>query len=88
MRAEAGATGELPSTVESCEWSFTVEPRYGWGSAGAKQQATAGWLAALPVFEPHWQVHTEIWSCRRWIVLGSICRIPDVQILLRPTFHY
>ena len=23
---------------------------------GGQQRPTAGWLAALPVFEPHWQV--------------------------------
>lgn len=59
VRAEAGATGTLPSTVDRCEWSFTVEPRYGWGNAGEKQKATAGWLAALPVFEPHWQARSN-----------------------------
>lgn len=56
MRAEAGAGGELPSTVDSCRWAFSVQPVVGWGDAGARQKATAGWLAALPVFEPHWQV--------------------------------
>ena len=56
VRAETGASGDLPSTVDSCEWSFTIEPRLGWGPAGEQQKATAGWLAALPVFEPHWQV--------------------------------
>ena len=56
VRAEQGATGYLPSTRDTCEWSFTVEPHCGWGDVGGKQQATAGWLSALPVFEPHWQV--------------------------------
>jgi hypothetical protein len=40
-------------------WAFSVSPRAGWGGdAQAKQRATAGWLAALPVFEPHWQART------------------------------
>ena len=50
------APGNLPSTVDSCRWSIDVEPAYGWGPQAGKQQSTAGWLAALPVFEPHWQV--------------------------------
>lgn len=53
---EDGASGDLPSTVPSCRWAFSVEPQFGWGDAGEDQKATAGWLAALPVFEPHWQV--------------------------------
>ena len=41
----------------SAEWSYSVEPRLGWGGDdGEKQYSTAGWLAALPVFEPHYQV--------------------------------
>ena len=44
--------------MTGASWDFSVEPQYGWGSLG-KQKATAGWLAALPVFEPHWQVCTR-----------------------------
>ena len=41
----------------SVSWCYAVEPRMGWGGgAAAKQYSTAGWLAALPVFEPHYQV--------------------------------
>jgi tocopherol cyclase len=37
-----------------------VQPRFGWGGAAdATQKATAGWLAALPVFEPHWQARAR-----------------------------
>ena len=42
--------------MSGASWDFSVEPQSGWGSQGDKQKATAGWLAALPVFEPHWQV--------------------------------
>ena len=52
---EAPGTG-LPSTVDTCAWDITVDPVYGWGTPGDTQKSTAGWLAALPVFEPHWQV--------------------------------
>ncbi len=57
---EQGAQGKLPSHVSSAKWSFTVQPVYGWGDSGGKQKSTAGWLAALPVFEPHWQVHSRM----------------------------
>ncbi|KAK9841356.1 hypothetical protein WJX74_004431 [Apatococcus lobatus] len=53
---EDGAQGNLPSAVPNAKWCFTVQPVYGWGDSGGKQKSTAGWLAALPVFEPHWQI--------------------------------
>jgi tocopherol cyclase len=48
--------GKLPDG--SASWCYTVEPRLGWGGdvQNSRQFSTAGWLAALPVFEPHWQV--------------------------------
>ena len=55
IKAEEGAGGSLPSTVASASWAFQVSPVFGWGDEGERQKATAGWLAALPVFEPHWQ---------------------------------
>jgi hypothetical protein len=55
VACEAGAAGDLPSTVGSARWAFSVRPVSGWGAADERQRATAGWLAALPVFEPHWQ---------------------------------
>jgi tocopherol cyclase len=48
--------GALPASVPYVYWAFTVKPVYGWGNAGELQQSTAGWLSALPVFGPHWQV--------------------------------
>ncbi|KAK9823665.1 hypothetical protein WJX72_004524 [[Myrmecia] bisecta] len=53
---ESDAGGYLPSTVQTAKWAFSVRPIYGWGDSGSKQKSTAGWMAALPVFEPHWQV--------------------------------
>jgi hypothetical protein len=63
---EAGARGDLKSTVPSAKWAFSVTPTDGWGPRAGKQQATAGWLAALPVFEPHWQVRQfiDLYACR------------------------
>jgi tocopherol cyclase len=42
--------------VQHAKWEYTTVPVYGWGDKGGTQKATAGWLAALPVFEPHWQI--------------------------------
>ena len=37
-------------------WSYEVTPLLGWGGDGDRQYSTAGWLAAVPVFDPHYQV--------------------------------
>ncbi|GAB4820510.1 hypothetical protein N2152v2_007556 [Parachlorella kessleri] len=68
---EAGATGTLHSTVGSCKWAFSVQPLVGWGDQGDRQRATAGWLAALPVFEPHWQVMMAHGLATGWIEWGG-----------------
>lgn len=43
-------------TVKSAHWEYSTRPVYGWGNVASKQKSTAGWLAAFPVFEPHWQI--------------------------------
>ncbi|XP_031373715.1 tocopherol cyclase, chloroplastic [Punica granatum] len=43
-------------TVKTACWEYSTRPVYGWGDVGSTQKPTAGWLAAFPVFEPHWQV--------------------------------
>ncbi|KAM0973651.1 hypothetical protein ACFX2C_016949 [Malus domestica] len=43
-------------TVPTARWEYSTRPIYGWGDVGSKQKSTAGWLAAFPVFEPHWQI--------------------------------
>ncbi|CAO2825954.1 unnamed protein product [Amaranthus hypochondriacus] len=43
-------------TVKTARWEYSTRPVYGWGNSNSKQKSTAGWLAAFPVFEPHWQV--------------------------------
>ena len=53
---DSTAPGDLPPTVKSIKWAYSTRPVYGWGDSNADQKSTAGWLAALPVFEPHWQV--------------------------------
>ena len=43
-------------TVSTARWEYNPRPIFGWGDVGSKQKSTAGWLAAFPVFEPHWQI--------------------------------
>ncbi|CDP16181.1 unnamed protein product [Coffea canephora] len=43
-------------TVKTARWGYSTRPIYGWGNVDSKQKSTAGWLAAFPVFEPHWQM--------------------------------
>ncbi|GFQ01987.1 tocopherol cyclase chloroplastic [Phtheirospermum japonicum] len=43
-------------TVKTARWAYSTRPVYGWGNIESKQKSTAGWLAAFPVFEPHWQI--------------------------------
>jgi tocopherol cyclase len=39
-----------------CKWLYQIEPIYRWGNPKRSQQATAGLLSYLPIFEPGWQV--------------------------------
>jgi tocopherol cyclase len=34
VRQEAGASGKLPSTVDTCRWAFSVRQVEGWGDVG------------------------------------------------------
>jgi len=66
------APGELASTVDSCRWSYTTRPVTGWGGTrAAEQRSTAGWAAALPVFEPHWQVCMSHGLATGWVEWGG-----------------
>lgn len=53
--------------VKTARWEYSTRPIYGWGDVGAKQKATAGWLAAFPVFEPHWQICMASGLSTGWI---------------------
>ncbi len=69
---ERGAAGFLDSTTSSAAWAFGITPQTGWGDAPpAAQRATAGWLAALPVFEPHWQVCMARGTATGWFEWGG-----------------
>lgn len=45
-----------PGSGEACRWHYRIAPVYGWGTPQRPQQATAGWLSFLPIFEPGWQI--------------------------------
>lgn len=67
--------GAIKATVPGVYWAFTVQPVYGWGNSGELQQSTAGWLAALPVFEPHWQVMMAHGLANGYVQWGEHTRI-------------
>ncbi len=52
----------------SVSWHYHIQPIYGWGHRGGKQQATAGWLSALPIFEPGWQVLMAHGLATGWVM--------------------
>ena len=66
---DSSAAGDLPPTVKSIKWAYSTRPIYGWGDTGVDQKSTAGWLAAMPVFEPHWQA-----SCLLQYRLSALLR--------------
>ncbi|EFJ27422.1 hypothetical protein SELMODRAFT_172178 [Selaginella moellendorffii] len=59
------------NTVDSVRWEYSTRPLYGWGNSGSGQKATAGWLAAFPVFEPHWQICMAHGLSTGWIQWGE-----------------
>ncbi|MDX2239797.1 MAG: tocopherol cyclase family protein [Leptolyngbyaceae cyanobacterium bins.302] len=54
-------------TGKQVAWAYAVEPVYHWGNSRAMQQATAGWLSFLPIFEPGWQVLVAHGWATGWI---------------------
>ncbi|XP_042474678.1 probable tocopherol cyclase, chloroplastic isoform X1 [Zingiber officinale] len=54
-------------TVKTAHWEYSTRPVYGWGDVNSKQKSTAGWLAAFPVFEPHWQICMASGLSTGWI---------------------
>ncbi len=47
---------EDPVSKNYCRWCYKIKPIDGWGHRFYPQQATAGWLSFLPIFDPGWQV--------------------------------
>jgi len=57
--------GTLPA--QDCRWCYQTVPIYSWGQPQQLQQATAGWLSFLPIFEPGWQVLMAHGLATGWI---------------------
>jgi len=66
-----GTGGVIEPGVKECSWAYRTRRVHGWGNSGKKQVSTAGWLAALPVFEPHWQILMSYGLSSGWIRWGK-----------------
>ncbi len=56
-----------PATGDYYKWQYQIKPIYGWGNLGFPQEATAGYLSFLPIFEPGWQVLMARGLASGWI---------------------
>jgi len=56
-----------PRDRQDCRWEYQIKPIYGWGNPHRPQQATAGWLSYLPIFDPGWQVLMAHGLATGWI---------------------
>ncbi len=56
-----------PRHQQYCRWEYQIQPLYGWGNPRLTQQATAGWLSYLPVFDPGWQILMAHGLATGWI---------------------
>lgn len=56
-----------PRTGHWVTWHYQTQPVYGWGHPHRSQQATAGWLSWLPIFEPGWQILMAHGLASGWI---------------------
>jgi hypothetical protein len=56
-RGRLQASDAAASDVTAVEYDVCIKPLMGWGgSRFERQYSTAGWLAALPIFEPGYQI--------------------------------
>ena len=49
------AIGSVSEGKRRIDYHVELQPQVGWGTK-ERQYSTAGWLAAFPIFEPHYQV--------------------------------
>jgi tocopherol cyclase len=56
-----------PKTPKYCRWQYQIKPVYGWGNHNTSQQATAGWLSYLPIYDPGWQITMAHGVATGWI---------------------
>ena len=56
-----------PVTKNYYRWQYKIKPIYGWGNANSVQQATAGTLSYLPLYDPGWQITLAHGKATGWI---------------------
>ncbi|VEP18178.1 conserved hypothetical protein [Hyella patelloides LEGE 07179] len=56
-----------PINKNYCRWQYEIKPLSGWGNASSTQQATAGWLSYLPIYDPGWQITMAHGLATGWI---------------------
>ncbi len=56
-----------PCNNKYCRWQYHIQPLYHWGNSNHPQQATAGWLSYLPIFDPGWQILMAHGLATGWI---------------------
>lgn len=56
-----------PANKNYCRWQYKIKPIYGWGNANSIQQATAGTLSYLPLYDPGWQITMAHGLATGWI---------------------
>ena len=56
-----------PKQKKYCRWQYKIEPVYGWGNANLIQQATAGLLSYLPIYDTGWQITMAHGLATGWI---------------------
>lgn len=62
-----------PATGQTAVWQYQIRPVYGWGPPNQAQRSTAGWLSALPIFEPGWQILMAHGLASGWIDWQGRC---------------
>jgi tocopherol cyclase len=56
-----------PAMGQTVSWNYEIQPVYGWGDPQRPQQATAGWLSHVSIFEPGWQILMAHGLATGWI---------------------
>lgn len=62
-----------PVRSEYCRWEYQIKPIYGWGNSTQHQQATAGLLSYLSIFDPGWQITMAHGLATGWVEWQGQC---------------
>ena len=70
-----------PGNNNYCRWQYQIKPVYGWGNLQRPQQATAGCLSYLPIFEPGWQILMAHGLATGWVDWqGKLYQFTDAPV--------